>query len=73
MGCGYRRADGGREVEPYGCGQKGCDHQPYKGGAIGHKVEAGEMNSGVHTIVIAPDGLLLGGADPRREGQAMGE
>ena len=39
---------------------------------LGHDVEVGAMNSGVHTIVIGPDGTLTGAADPRREGQAMG-
>lgn len=39
---------------------------------LGHDVEVGSMNSGVHTIVIGPDGSLTGAADPRREGQAMG-
>ena len=38
----------------------------------GHKVEVGAMNSGVHTIVIGPDGQLTGAADPRREGVATG-
>ena len=40
---------------------------------MGHVVETAEMNSGVHTIVIGPDGTILGGADPRREGKAAGE
>ncbi len=41
--------------------------------SAGHEVEVREMNSGVHTIVIGPDGALSGGADPRREGVAVGE
>lgn len=40
--------------------------------SLGHEVEVGAMNSGVHTIVIAPDGTLIGGVDPRREGAAVG-
>lgn len=40
---------------------------------LGHTVEEGAMNSGVHTIVIGPDGQLTGGADPRREGLAAGQ
>ena len=39
---------------------------------MGHVIKptAGE-NSGLHVIQILPDGSLLGGADPRREGQAL--
>ena len=40
--------------------------------ALGHPVEVGAMNSGVHTIVIETDGTLTGAADPRREGEALG-
>jgi len=39
---------------------------------LGHPVEAVELNSGLHGIVRTPQGLA-GGADPRREGVAMGE
>lgn len=39
---------------------------------LGHDVEVGAMNSGVHTIVIGADGTLSGAADPRREGRAIG-
>ena len=38
----------------------------------GHSVEIKDQNSGVHTIVIGADGVLTGGADPRREGLAAG-
>jgi gamma-glutamyltranspeptidase/glutathione hydrolase len=31
-----------------------------------------DMNSGVHAIAVTPDGLE-GGADPRREGVALGD
>ncbi|HUF55618.1 MAG TPA: gamma-glutamyltransferase [Thermohalobaculum sp.] len=41
--------------------------------AMGHAVETAEMTSGLHTIVRQPDGTLLGGADPRREGVALGD
>ncbi|HET6520572.1 MAG TPA: gamma-glutamyltransferase [Geminicoccaceae bacterium] len=40
--------------------------------ARGHEVNAGERNSGLHGIVIEA-GRLTGGADPRREGVALGE
>jgi len=39
--------------------------------ARGHDVRAVELNSGLHAILIR-DGGLLGAADPRREGVAMG-
>jgi gamma-glutamyltranspeptidase/glutathione hydrolase len=40
--------------------------------ARGFKVSVRDLNSGLHGIVIGPDGLR-GGADPRREGLAYGE
>lgn len=40
--------------------------------ALGFKVNVRGLNSGLHAISIGPDGLL-GGADPRREGIALGE
>ena len=40
--------------------------------ALGHQTEEAEMTSGLHSIRILPDGTLLGGADPRREGVAVG-
>jgi gamma-glutamyltranspeptidase / glutathione hydrolase len=40
--------------------------------ALGFKAEAAEMNSGLHGIAITPEGLI-GGADPRREGVAVGD
>jgi gamma-glutamyltranspeptidase/glutathione hydrolase len=40
--------------------------------AMGHKTSEAEMNSGVHTIRVLPDGTLEGGADPRREGVGVG-
>jgi gamma-glutamyltranspeptidase/glutathione hydrolase len=40
--------------------------------ALGYKVKTGEMNSGLHAIAIAPEGLK-GAADPRREGVAVGK
>lgn len=40
--------------------------------ALGYDVKAGEMTSGLHAIEITPDGLV-GSADPRREGAAVGE
>jgi len=40
--------------------------------ALGFKAEAADMNSGLHGIAITADGLV-GGADPRREGVAIGD
>ena len=40
--------------------------------ARGHEIEEAEMTSGLHILRIFPDGTLLGGADPRREGTAIG-
>jgi gamma-glutamyltranspeptidase / glutathione hydrolase len=40
--------------------------------ALGHPVEAVELNSGLHGIMRTPQGLA-GGADPRREGVALGD
>lgn len=39
----------------------------------GHRISAGQLNSGTHVIVIRKDGKLEGGADPRREGVARGD
>ncbi|MDU8912391.1 gamma-glutamyltransferase [Aestuariicoccus sp. MJ-SS9] len=39
---------------------------------LGFKVNLRDLNSGLHAIAIGPDGLQ-GGADPRREGIALGE
>ncbi|WP_295893269.1 gamma-glutamyltransferase [uncultured Vibrio sp.] len=39
---------------------------------MGFKVDIRDLNSGVHGIVFS-DGKLIGGADPRREGTAMGD
>lgn len=40
--------------------------------ALGYEVKPGEMNSGLHAIEITANGLV-GSADPRREGVAVGE
>jgi gamma-glutamyltranspeptidase/glutathione hydrolase len=40
--------------------------------ARGHEVRLAEMTSGIHAVVVTPGGLL-GGADPRREGLAVGD
>jgi gamma-glutamyltranspeptidase/glutathione hydrolase len=40
--------------------------------ALGYEVKAGEMNSGLHAIEITEAGLV-GSADPRREGVALGD
>lgn len=40
--------------------------------ALGHTVNPRDLNSGLHAILIK-DGKLIGAADPRREGKAMGQ
>ena len=40
--------------------------------ALGYKIKIGDQNSGLHGIAIMP-GDLTGGADPRREGVALGD
>lgn len=40
--------------------------------ALGHDVKLRNLNSGLHAIMITPDGLI-GAADPRREGVALGD
>lgn len=42
-------------------------------GRFGHLVQRVDMTSGLHIISIGVDGSLSGGADPRREGVAIGE
>ncbi|MFC0117393.1 gamma-glutamyltransferase [Pseudoalteromonas xiamenensis] len=39
---------------------------------LGHEVKVLDLNSGLHAIEVTKDGYL-GGADPRREGVALGE
>jgi len=41
-------------------------------GAMGHEVRRITLTSGEHTIAVTPEGLE-GGADPRREGVALGD
>ena len=40
--------------------------------AMGHNVRVADLNSGLHGIMITDSGLI-GGADPRREGIALGD
>ena len=40
--------------------------------ALGHEIRLRNLNSGLHAIQVTPEGLI-GGADPRREGVAVGE
>jgi gamma-glutamyltranspeptidase/glutathione hydrolase len=40
--------------------------------AKGHEVRIGTFTSGLHAILVTPEGLV-GGADPRREGVALGD
>ena len=39
---------------------------------LGHRVQVMDLNSGLHGITVNPEGLI-GGVDPRREGQAIGD
>jgi gamma-glutamyltranspeptidase / glutathione hydrolase len=39
----------------------------------GHLVSADLLTSGTHVIVLRPNGVIEGGADPRREGLAIGD
>ena len=41
--------------------------------AMGYEINVTDLNSGLHGIVIDADGTLTGGADPRREGVAVGD
>jgi gamma-glutamyltranspeptidase/glutathione hydrolase len=41
--------------------------------ALGYEVKATDMNSGLHGVAFLDDGTLEGGADPRREGIAVGD
>ena len=40
--------------------------------ALGHATRISDLNSGLHGVEIV-DGMLRGGADPRREGVARGD
>jgi len=55
------------EVEPEALSQAAME----KLQAMGHKVVRKDLNSGIHAIALI-DGKLLGGADTRREGSAVG-
>ncbi len=54
--------------------EKGTDIEPLaeRLQRLGHRVVVRELNSGLHGIQITED-TLIGGADPRREGVAMGD
>ncbi|QDZ02852.1 gamma-glutamyltransferase [Nitratireductor mangrovi] len=41
--------------------------------ALGFEVEVSDLNSGLHGVALRADGTLEGGADPRREGMAVGD
>ena len=53
--------------------EKGTDLVKLKSAleAKGHKVMVRDLNSGIHAIELS-NGKLSGGADPRREGKAVG-
>jgi gamma-glutamyltranspeptidase/glutathione hydrolase len=40
--------------------------------AMGYETSVRSLNSGLHAVAVTPEGLK-GGADPRREGIALGE
>ena len=40
---------------------------------LGHTVRVRKLTSGLHGITISKNGILFGGADPRREGVAIGD
>ena len=42
-------------------------------GTLGHEFNIRPLTSGLHVIEVLEDGTLRGGADPRREGVALGE
>jgi len=42
-------------------------------GALGHEFNIRALTSGLHVIEVLEDGTLRGGADPRREGVALGK
>ena len=54
--------------------EAGTPAQPLAGplAQLGFETNVTELNSGLHAIAITPEGLL-GGADPRREGIAIGK
>ena len=54
--------------------EKGTDAEALEAGlqSLGHEVRIRHMTSGLHGIMAAPAGLT-GGADPRREGVALGD
>ncbi|MEG3768243.1 gamma-glutamyltransferase, partial [Alteromonas sp. 14N.309.X.WAT.G.H12] len=54
--------------------EKGTDIEALKPAleALGHPVKIMDLNSGLHGVQIK-DGKLIGGADPRREGVAVGQ
>ena len=55
--------------------EAGTDAIKFKEGleALGHTVKVRNLNSGLHSILFARDGTLIGAADPRREGLVMGK
>jgi len=65
----YMNRNGGLELEEDRFGPDMADAMR----ARGYEVKTAAMNSGLHVIRVHPDGRLEGGADPRREGMAMGE
>ena len=54
--------------------ERGTTLQRTEGGleALGHAVQEVDFPSGLQAVMRAPDGSLIGAADPRREGRALG-
>jgi gamma-glutamyltranspeptidase/glutathione hydrolase len=40
---------------------------------LGHTVQVRKLTSGLHGIIVGANGTMYGGADPRREGVAIGD
>jgi len=41
--------------------------------ALGHQIQEQDLSSGLAIVRFAPDGHMIGAADPRRDGMALGE
>ena len=41
--------------------------------AMGHEIQEQDLSSGLAIVRFAPDGTMIGAADPRRDGIALGE
>ena len=64
--------NGATELENEGWGAEALAEVKAALEAMGHEVKVAPQNSGLHAVAVTPAGLL-GGADPRREGLAVGD